>query len=297
MKFFSFFLPFIFGCSFSNEANLLTEANAQEPQTQDLIISEIHPTYLWLDNYTSKDCLINRIPVPENYKRVPTDSASFDTWLRHIPLKPGLPQVHLYNGALKNNQAVHAAVFNIDVGQKDLQQCADAVIRLRAEYLLANKKTADLSFNFTSGHPCDYQNWAEGYRPVIKGNDVQFVKSKPVDYSYPQFKNYLDMVFNYCGTYSLAQQMKSKKIADIEIGDVFIYGGFPGHAVIVMDLAQHEETGEKIFLLAQSYMPAQDIHILKNFNNNSLSPWFSANFTEQLNTPEWIFHKSELKQF
>jgi hypothetical protein len=51
-----------------------------------------------------------------------------------------------------------------------------------------------------------------------------------------------------------------------------------------------KKTGDKIFLLAQSYMPTQYIHILKNFNNNSLSSWFSANFVEQLNTPEWIFH-------
>lgn len=35
----------------------------------------------------------------------------------------------LYNGSQKPNQSVHYAVFDIDVGKEDLQQCADAVMR------------------------------------------------------------------------------------------------------------------------------------------------------------------------
>jgi hypothetical protein len=40
--------------------------------------------------------------------------------------------VLLYNGAPKFRQDVHAAVIDIDVGTRDLQQCADATMRLRA---------------------------------------------------------------------------------------------------------------------------------------------------------------------
>ena len=58
--------------------------------------------------------------------------------------------------------------------------------------------------------------------------------------------------------------MLKVSIENIEIGDVFIQGGFPGHAIIVVDLAENE-VGEKCFLVAQSYMPAQEIHVLKNF--------------------------------
>ena len=61
----------------------------------------------------------------------------------------------------------------------------------------------------------------------------------------------------------------------MRIGDVFIIGGSPGHAVIVVDMAVNPETHEKVFLLAQSYMPAQQIQLLKNNNDPDLSPWYS----------------------
>jgi hypothetical protein len=56
---------------------------------------------------------------------------------------------------------------------------------------------------------------------------------------------------------------------------VIIRGGFPGHAVIVMNMAVTTE-GKKIYLLAQSYMPAQDIHVLINPNNNDICLWYEV---------------------
>lgn len=83
---------------------------------------------------------------------------------------------------------------------------------------------------------------------------------------------------------------------DIEPGDVLIRGGFPGHAVIVMDVATNNK-GSKIYLLAQSYMPAQDIHILKNFDSNNLSPWYEVTDETVIQTPEYNFSKYELKRW
>jgi hypothetical protein len=84
--------------------------------------------------------------------------------------------------------------------------------------------------------------------------------------------------------------------SNIQIGDVFIKGGFPGHAVIVVDMAVNKQ-GKKIFMLAQSYMPAQELQVLKNNNNSKNSPWYSEDFGETLVTPEWTFKKSHLKRF
>lgn len=47
----------------------------------------------------------------------------------------------------------------------------------------------------------------------------------------------------------------------------------------------------------QSYMPAQDMHILRNPLNADLSPWYAEDFGEVLQTPEWTFDASDLKRF
>lgn len=293
MKHLVLFISVLFSC----QAHTLEQETLVPQQNTQKEIDQTKLSYAWLADFKVENTLVNRVNLPPKYKRVQTSESSFAHWLRHIPLKEGNPKVLLFNGQEKANQSAHAAVIDLDVGTKDLQQCADAVMRLRAEYLLSVKKWYDISFNFTSGDACRYKEWTEGYRPVINGNAVNFVMKASPDNTYAEFKNYMQMVFNYCGTASLSKEMTPVDLENIIAGNVFIQGGFPGHAVIVMDVAKHEETGEKIFLLAQSYMPAQEMHILKNFNDNALSPWFSANFVEHLNTPEWIFKKEDLKQF
>lgn len=71
---------------------------------------------------------------------------------------------------------------------------------------------------------------------------------------------------------------------------------FPGHAVIIVDMAVND-AGEKIFILAQSYMPAQQTQILINPNDENISPWYSSEIIDKLITPEWIFNSNELRRF
>ncbi len=241
---------------------------------------------------------IGEIPLPEYYHRHPYDSTSYAAWLRNLPLEELGSPVHLYNGRKKQNQNAHYAVIDLDIGNRDLQQCADAVIRIRSEYLFAKKRYDEISFNFTSGDTASFRNWIEGYRPEVEGDIVTWVKSAWADSSYENFRKYLDVVFTYAGSYSLSKQLRPKEdINDIESGDIFVQGGFPGHAVIVVDMAAHNVTGEKIFLLAQSFMPAQDVHILKNPVNISLNPWYSADFGDSLITPEWVFGRDNLMAY
>ena len=62
-----------------------------------------------------------------------------------------------------------------------------------------------------------------------------------------------------------------------------------------MDMAENLQTKYKVFLLAQSYMPAQDIHIVKNPKGGI---WYSLKyFDSQLFTPEWTFPMLTLHQF
>lgn len=249
----------------------------------------------WLEGDVSPAGRIKDIPAPENYVRVTVTEGSFAEWLRDLPLKPDKTAVYLHNGEKKSRQDVHYRVVDIDTGRANLQQCADAAMRLRAEYLFWQEKYNLIRFNFVSGFCADYAKWKAGYRVVVKGNDCRWVKKTDPDSSYKSFKRYMRVVFTYANTFSLSAEMKPvKNVKDIKIGDLFIQGGFPGHAVIVVDLAKNS-TGHIVFLLAQSYMPAQDIHILKS--PFPISPWYDIDFGNQIETPEWTFKKTDLKSF
>jgi Domain of unknown function (4846) len=216
--------------------------------------------------------VVNDIRVPDSYIRVEAGTGSFAKWLRELSLKKE-KTVYLYNGKVKENQTAQYAVLDIPVGKKDLQQCADAVMRLRAEYLFAENKFDDILFIDNAGKK---YSWQEGNNRI-------------------GFESYLANVFGWCGSASLEKQLISvKHIQDIQPGDVFIRGGFPGHAMIVADVAINE-SGEKIFMLAQSYMPAQDIHIVNNPMNKKLSPWYEAKAMQEIITPEWKFETTDLK--
>ncbi len=216
---------------------------------------------------------IESFPLPPGYKPFVPAGGSFAQWLDKIKLKKD-KTVYLFNGTEKQNQQAQFAVLDISVGDKDLQQCADAVMRLRSEYLFAAGRFNDIAFTDN------------------KGGMYQF----PPPYSKKHLYIFLQRVFGMCGSASLSKQLKQTNIENIQPGDVFIRGGFPGHAVIVMDVAVNNE-GKKIFMLAQSYMPAQDIHVLVNPMDKNLSPWYEVNNDYEIVTPEYVFNRNELKSW
>lgn len=100
-------------------------------------------------------------------------------------------------------------MLDIDVGARNLQQCADAIIRLRAEYLYISGFRDDIVFNFTSGDPARFRDWARGFRPRIHENRVKWVRSAQNDFGYRNFRNYLNTVFLYAGSgYSSAEKSR-----------------------------------------------------------------------------------------
>jgi hypothetical protein len=258
--------------------------------------------YRWLDSaqYNSESTVCSRFSIPQGYSRYKNAPGSFGEWLRGLPLLAEGTQVELYNGELKSYQGAQAAVINMDVGKQDLQQCADAVMRLRAEYLFATKQYDKIAFNYTSGDRLDYTGWVKGKRIAVNGNKTSVVHSgkKYADISdHKTFRVYMNDIFNYAGTLSLSKEMKSSSLDSLMPGDVFIRGGSPGHAVLIIDVLVHDKTGKKLFMIAQSYMPAQQMHVLKNDNDNSISPWYKPGTGDKLESPEYTFGWNELKRF
>jgi len=223
--------------------------------------------------------ILQRFNTPPGYSRVEASEQSYASYLRTLPLKPIDAKVHYYDGSVKHKENVYISVVDIEIGTRDLQQCADAVMRLRGEYLYKQKEYDQLHFNFLSdGMPRYYNDYAEN------------------DYSYPKFRKYMDWIFAYANTSSLCDEMISIPVDEMRIGDVFIQKGSPyGHAVIVVDMAV-SISGDKVFMLAQSYMPAQDIQILVNRNDKSISPWYELK-EGAIVTPEWTFGPDDLKRF
>lgn len=213
---------------------------------------------------------ISDIPLPAGYIRQKNPDEPFAAWLQQVPLKKS-KTVYKFDGSLKGNQSAQFAVLDISVGDKNLQQCADAVMRLRAEYLYAVKQYDQILFTDNNGKPYHFT----------------------APYTREHFGRYLETVFGMCGTASLSKQMKIvSDPATVKPGDVLVRGGFPGHAVIVMDMAENADH-EKIYLLAQGFMPAQDIHVVINPNSASLSPWYQLNDAPDIETPEYSFHRNE----
>jgi hypothetical protein len=236
-----------------------------------------------------------RFELPEGYER--KNTSGFGQYLRSLPLKQYGTAVHYYNGEIKGKPNVYSGVIDMEIGTKNLQQCADAVMRLRAEYLFHSQQADKIHFNFTNGFNAAYNKWSEGYRINVSGDHVQWVKTTNADNSYQSFRNYMDVVFSYAGTLSLSKELKPVSYNEMQIGDMLIKGGSPGHAVIVVDMAEDKQ-GKKIFMLAQSYMPAQDIQILLNPNNKELGSWYELDTRHtEIITPEWDFTTNDLKRF
>lgn len=111
---------------------------------------------------------IGAIPPPPGYHRINTTDP-FATWLRTIPLKKDRT-VYLFDGRRKYNQTAQFAVLNISVGHQDLQQCADAIMRLRAEYLYSRKDYKVICFYTQQGVRLDYLDWTKGRRFHLSGD-------------------------------------------------------------------------------------------------------------------------------
>lgn len=295
-RFLAFFPLLVLACGSGG----INDPGVLSPIPDSLLTSaEFYDTtlsYSWLSNPDTSATLCRRFGTPEGFQRVSVQPGTFASWLRHLPLLPAGTSVLLYDGTLKRRQDVHLAVINIDLDRQDLQQCADALIRLRGEYLYSKKAFDSISFSYTSGDVIPFSRWSAGQRPVVSANSVGWSSGQKKGRDHANFMEYMTNLFNYAGTRSLGHSLKSVPTNTMRIGDFFVDPGSPGHAMIVADMAVNKD-GKKVFMLAQSYMPAQQMHIVKNPNDPKLGPWYPVDFTGPLYTPEWTFQHDQLKRF
>ncbi|MEG0926301.1 DUF4846 domain-containing protein [Chryseobacterium sp.] len=245
-----------------------------------------------------KNTIRERFSPPKGYEWVDEKSDSFGYFIENFKLKPYGSQILKYDGSPIATQHLHEAIFDIDTGNKDLQQCADAVIRLRAEYLYKMKRFDEIKFHFTSGDLLSWNDYKNGTRAIVNGNSVSFRKMSAFDDSYHGFRNYLDLIFNYAGTISLNKETKPViQNSDLKTGDILITPGSPGHIVFIAGVSKNKD-GKKIFLLGEGFTPAQSIHLLSNPFNKNISPWYDLDINEQeTKTARYIFKPTNFRSF
>ena len=231
-----------------------------------------------------------RILVPEGYVRLQTSENSFQHYLQHYTLKVYGSKIYTYTGEEFWAQDWHQGILDLDVPSNGLQQCADALIRMRSEFLWQQNRPSEIGFEFTSGHYCSWLDYAKGYRPNIKGNKVSFHKTKPENHSESNFYNYLNLIFNYSGTLSLYNELEKIPLSEVTIGDMLVDPGTPGHINIIVDQAV-DGKGNKIFAMVQGYTPAQSVCLLKNTVESSISPWYRFSEKQPVATPGYYFEE------
>ena len=198
---------------------------------------------------------VGDIPTPEGFVRIDGDDPKYSEFLRSLPLKPKGTVVKYYWGGIADLQELNYAVVDLPL-LSNAEQCADVCMRLRAEYLYQIGNYSNISFLAANGNILSYDG----------------EKSKE------SLKDYLREVFRVANTYSLSRQMDERELADIQPGDVFVYpapnSNSYGHAVMVADVAQNQNTGKKAIMLVEGFIPARNIHVMRNSQDSSVSPWF-----------------------
>ena len=245
-----------------------------------------------------KSKILTRFTPPEGFFWVKETPGSFGEYLVNFPLHPPNFPIRDYRKVPVDSQNKHIALLKIDVGDKDLQQCADAWMRLYSEYLWTQKRFDEIGFEFTSGQFFAWNDYRKGIRTREVNKKVSFYDSGITDDSYSAFREYLNIIFRYAGTISLDRESVAvAENSNIRTGDFIIEPGSPGHSVIIVGMATNT-VGKRLYLLAESFMPAQDIHVLKNTANPEISPWYQLDVdAPKTVTAKYVFRPTSIKRF
>ncbi|MFV0176321.1 DUF4846 domain-containing protein [Empedobacter falsenii] len=268
MKFLSFTFILIFTLFTSCNTHILKSSTNNE-LIENEEYSIIHPRELKI---------FKRFDTPPNFSRNQNYN-NFGKWLNNISLKNSNTPVYTFDGQKKPNPNIYVGVLDLEQPKKNVQFNANAVMSLRLEYFYRSKKYLEMDkLAKVSTQPIPYSKYVD------------------VDHSYSKYIEYLQYYLENTNSNTMSELMKPINVKDLQIGDVFLQkGSIKNHAVIVMDLAE-DNLGNKLFILAQSYYPSQDLQIITNPSNDLISPWYMAKEGVLL-TPEWRFLTSDLMRF
>jgi hypothetical protein len=159
--------------------------------------------------------------------------------------------------------------------------------------LFSQKKYDEIGYHFCSGTFFSWDMYCKGLRPVFDKNSLHWIMVSLSEKTHASLRRYLNIVYAYASTISLCRELKTAN--DFEVGTVIIVPGSPGHTCIIIDEAVNTK-GEKLYKLAEGYMPAQSIYILSNPYDERINPWYHLQKGELI-TASCDFISYELKKF
>jgi hypothetical protein len=130
-------------CSSYSAKDVAQDAGGKIHEVKDALQGQIHDVKDVSQDASQENAegntVATRFNVPVGYSRKAYTAGTFGNYLQDLPLKPQGTLTKYYNGEVKDKK-VAAAVIDMSVGNRDLQQCADAIMRLRAEWLFSEKR-------------------------------------------------------------------------------------------------------------------------------------------------------------
>ena len=238
--------------------------------------------------------LETRITPPEGFERVPVEKGSFGEYLRNYPLLPDDTNLPVFDGTTINLPNI-PAIFDTSLGDEGYQQCADSVIRLYSDYYYENKQFDKITFLFSNGDECSYNDWRKGKRMLAFADKSYEIPAALPSKSKQTYMNYLKEVMRYAGTLSLQKESEVIPLDEMRIGDIVCNDT---HVVMVVDEAINDK-GEKCYLFGQSFIPAVCFHIVSRTEGRDTLPWYTQ---EQLEKESFVigtfpFDKNDIRRW
>lgn len=190
---------------------------------------------------------------PKGYSIIKYEQGSYAFYIQNLNLKSDKTVLTYQKKDISSSYNVFHVIDMPLLFKSDLEQCADYVMRLWAEYHKENKILNKLYlFDYTGKKKLYY------------------------DASYGSFNNYLLKIFNYSNSYSLKAGCKVIDVKVLRPGDMIVQNnnGGIGHVSIILNIASNKNN-EKLYLVGYSFMPAQEIHIEKAVDQFGVDGWFT----------------------
>jgi len=252
-----------------------------------------------LSNSFSQLNIETKFPPPAGYERMFNDGLS--TFIRTHPLKNDNIVNDSYGDSVMNENT-WMAVFDYDLGTHKFHQCADAAIYLHAKYNWKAKYYDKLEFNTVSGTLLKFNDYLNGVKYKLKVDHTDLI----LDWTNPSprldniknFNNWLIKVWGWAGTKSFHHDTISVNMEDIRPGDIFNDGS---HVVSIVDVVINKKTGNKKYMLAQSYMRNGDTNYGEEqyvlLNPSTKDVWYDVNEDNIIDTPMYQYYKTDLSRF